>query len=196
MIRLNVGSGGKSEDPNYIGVDAFVEADVQALMWDLPYKDASVDEILSVHSLEHISKYDVIPTLREWKRVLKVGGKLDIVTPDLEWSLLWWLYHQSVGWELDIIFGNQEHEGQFHKTGFTIDIMRLYLDVVGGLIIVGIDLLGDDLAVTATCPPQVAQRVLDFKILRVPDEEKPPGEPQASPYDTRLLVPIKASVYE
>ena len=176
MLKLDIGSGGKSSDSSFIGVDAFTTADVQALMWDLPYKDGEVDAIFSSNALEHISKYDVVPTLREWKRVLKLGGKLEIVVPDLQWACLWWLHYPQTDWGMDIIYGNQKHEGEFHKTGFTPKIMEQYIDVCGGFEIKKLKYIGntiEDIAkygknmLKPSTRIEVTQRVLDFEILRI-----------------------------
>lgn len=146
MIKLDIGSGKKYEDTNdFIGVDAFSDANVKANMWDLPFKDGEVDLIYSSNALEHVSKYAIIPTLREWHRVLKMGGIIDLIVPDLEWSVLWWLDHQNVDWSIDVIFGHQREEGQTHMTGFTEDIMRLYLKMVGGLEVKEVEYVGNSL---------------------------------------------------
>ena len=187
MLKLDIGSGGKSSDSSFIGVDAFTDADVNALMWNLPYKDGEVDVIYCDNALEHVSKFDVVPTLREWKRVLKIGGKLEIIVPDLEWACAWWLKHQQTDWSMDILYGNQRHEGEFHKTGFTIDIMRQYLEVCGGFEIIGIGYGGTTVAdiMNDTFPAlgpedgypenfiRVSQRCFDFEIVRVDDGSVP-----------------------
>lgn len=132
VLRLDIGSGGPGEDGR-IGVDQFApNADVQAPMENLPYDDDSVDEIYSSHALEHIPKHRVTITLREWYRVLRVGGILILRVPDLEYCCREWLKNPSdVEFGLDRIFGNQEHEGQFHKTGFTHQTIYNYLVQVG-----------------------------------------------------------------
>lgn len=48
----------------------------------LPFADNSFDLIYSSHSLEHVPWYLVETTLREWVRILKVGGRLEIWVPD------------------------------------------------------------------------------------------------------------------
>lgn len=46
---------------------------------DLPFKDNSIDFVLSSHTLEHF--YDPIKTLKEWYRVIKKGGYIIAVLP-------------------------------------------------------------------------------------------------------------------
>lgn len=48
----------------------------------LEFEDDSIDEILCVDLLDHLQREDIIPTLKEWKRVLKEGGKLIIDVDD------------------------------------------------------------------------------------------------------------------
>ncbi len=49
----------------------------------LPYKDKSVDKIYSSHFLEHIPQDKAIRVLKECYRVLKTGGIMRLVVPDL-----------------------------------------------------------------------------------------------------------------
>ena len=85
-VKYNFGAG-----PHKI--EGYKSVDVQAwkgatdIMWDLtqvPYEFAGeqVDEIISIEFLEHISWRDTEKVLREWCRILKLGGKLRIQVPD------------------------------------------------------------------------------------------------------------------
>ena len=131
-IRLDIGSGPVPE-PGHIGIDKYVTLPniVNADMWDLPYESNEVDGIFSSHALEHIPKKHVIPTLREWHRVLKPGAVAHIRVPDLEWCVTEWLKTKCNDWNMDTIFGNQDHPGEFHLTGFTVEIMHHYLIAAG-----------------------------------------------------------------
>jgi predicted SAM-dependent methyltransferase len=131
-IKLDIGCGAKLED-GYTGVDAYVTGPgiVNAPMWALPYDDDTVEEIRSSHALEHVAKRMVPVTLLEWRRVLIPGGRLLLFVPDLEWCVTEWLKRKDTGWHLDTIFGNQDHQGEFHLTGFTDDIAYNYLDAAG-----------------------------------------------------------------
>ena len=132
MIRLDVGSGPVPRE-GFTGVDLYAEAPgiVHAPMNKLPYDDEYVDEIYSSHALEHIGKYEIIPTLAEWWRVLKFDGLLTIEVPDLSWCCKNWLKYQNNQWPMDALFGTQADNGQYHKTGFTRLILCSYLEQAG-----------------------------------------------------------------
>jgi predicted SAM-dependent methyltransferase len=125
MLKLDIGSGGPAASylgEGWTGVDEFhPDAEVMtSMLWLYPFDDATVDEIYTSHALEHVGKRDVPLALMAFHRVLKPGGALRILVPDLEWCVKHWLQHkEDRGWALDIIFGNQNHDGEYHKTGFT-----------------------------------------------------------------------------
>lgn len=48
----------------------------------LPFPDETFDLIYASHILEHIPWYQTMGVLKEWKRVLKKNGKLEIWVPD------------------------------------------------------------------------------------------------------------------
>jgi len=100
-------------------------------MWALPFGDNAVGRIYSSHALEHVALGQVVPTLAEWRRVIKPGGKIIIRVPDLEWCVRFWLNTKGNGWDMALLFGHQAHEGEFHKTGFTYELMLGYLNAAG-----------------------------------------------------------------
>ena len=48
----------------------------------LPFKDNTFDLIYASHVLEHIPWYKTEEVLREWVRILKAGGQLEVWVPD------------------------------------------------------------------------------------------------------------------
>lgn len=125
-MGIDIGCGGNKTLPNVIGVDitskgqkgqwgnqkgAISEADVCASGDCLPFKDNVFDFIIARHNLEHYQ--DIIKTLLEWRRVLKVGGVLCVVLPDDA--------------ELDTI-----HLDPTHNHVFTQDSFRRLIETIGG----------------------------------------------------------------
>lgn len=86
--KLNLGCGDKIL-PGYINVDVAAsrnskQPDVICDLADLSeFQDNSVDEILSVHVVEHFWRWEVETILNEWVRVLKPGGKMILECPNL-----------------------------------------------------------------------------------------------------------------
>jgi hypothetical protein len=85
-IRLHVGCGSRIFE-NYINVDGqYMAHDPAVAIHDLttpfPLPENSVDEILSVHVIEHIPRSRVPVMLADWLRILKPGGFVAIEWPD------------------------------------------------------------------------------------------------------------------
>lgn len=87
-LRLNLGCGDKIL-PGFVNVDivamrAGARPDVICDLHDLaPFADASADEVMAIHVVEHFWRWDVEAVLREWIRVLKPGGRLVVECPNL-----------------------------------------------------------------------------------------------------------------
>jgi predicted SAM-dependent methyltransferase len=83
-LRVEIGSG-PHPSPGYVHVDADRRArDVEyhAVASALPFPDGTVEEVLAIHILEHVHASALLPTLREWRRVLRPGGFAQIHVPD------------------------------------------------------------------------------------------------------------------
>lgn len=120
IVKLDIGCGAQKVE-GYTGVDAYVDTDIKADMWNIPMNAGTVDEIYSSHALEHVPGMKVQETLKEWFRLLKPGGKLLLQVPNMDYVARFWLTHkpEDHAWAEAIVFGNQAHEGEFHKSGFT-----------------------------------------------------------------------------
>lgn len=83
-LRVELGAG-QFPTPGYVHVDHDYRArhlEHLAPVWDLPFADEEVDEILAVHTLEHVHPARLDQTLSEWHRVLHPGGTLRVHVPN------------------------------------------------------------------------------------------------------------------
>jgi predicted SAM-dependent methyltransferase len=134
-VVLHLGAGGKRV-PGAINCDLYDPAADRQLdatrLTDVP--SGSVDIIEHHHLIEHLSAADLGPALAEWARVLKTGGLLIVSAPDLEGVLTRWLAMSELErWDYGIkmIYGSQEHEGMFHRNGFTPKRLAAVLESAG-----------------------------------------------------------------
>jgi SAM-dependent methyltransferase len=88
LKRLNLGCGDKIL-PDCINVDVApsrrgLKPDVLCDLHQLTaFEDDSIDQILSVHVVEHFWRWEVVGVLKEWVRVLKPGGVMMLECPNL-----------------------------------------------------------------------------------------------------------------
>lgn len=105
-IKLNLGCGGRPLH-DYINVDMDTLEDMrerypnqefdddltikQYDLFNLPYEDATVDEVRADGLIEHLPFIDEPRFFYEVIRVLKPGGKLEVSTVDFEKTVKQWL---------------------------------------------------------------------------------------------------------
>jgi SAM-dependent methyltransferase len=86
--KLNLGCGDKILD-GYVNVDVAASRAGKSpdVLCDLrrlePFADASADEVLAVHVIEHFWRWEVLDVLKEWVRVLRPGGCMVLECPNL-----------------------------------------------------------------------------------------------------------------
>ena len=133
IVRLHLGCG-EVKYPGYINCDIDGNVDKIFDLRKIPYKDNFIDEICSHHALEHIPYIDMKNTLKEWHRVLKFEGVLDLGIPDLELCCKsFCLAEEDKKWQCDIqtLYGNQTNEYQFHKGGLNLRKLKELLENIG-----------------------------------------------------------------
>ena len=90
MIKLHLGCGRNILD-GWINTDyntaKFGGSEYLDVTKKFPYNNNSVDYIFSEHMIEHITYHEGKFMLEESFRVLKVGGKIRISTPDLKFLI-------------------------------------------------------------------------------------------------------------
>lgn len=130
-LKLDIGAGTLPRGEDFTTLDAFTDADIKAMAWEIPLPDESVEEIWSAHTLEHIASAKVHETLTEWLRVLKPGGRAIVQVPNFDYVARYWFVGPDRSWAEQMIFGQQNHEGEFHKTAWTSAVLKADMEKAG-----------------------------------------------------------------
>lgn len=132
-MNIEIGIGLSDElQEGFIQVDRYGTPEVRADIRALPFKH--LDRIYASHVLEHLPDADIVMALKSCRRALSPGGMLEVYVPDLPWLMRRFLGASGgARWALwgRHIFGSQEHEGQFHRTGFSVARLHTCLVAAG-----------------------------------------------------------------
>lgn len=136
-IKLNIGSRERADGWKNFDISPGPDVDFVGDCVDLSqFADGSIDTIYASHVLEHVSySGDLQKALKEWFRVLAPGGTLMISVPDLE--MLCRLYISPTLQPehrfhiMQIMYGGQIDEYDFHSVGLSYELLGYYLSEVG-----------------------------------------------------------------
>lgn len=108
-----------------------VKPDVVCDVRKLPVPDQTFDVVFSSHTLEHFAWGVVDKVLKEWSRVLKVGGELRLVVPNARYvaKRLW--DDALVPTDLWVLYGEQDYAKNFHATCFTPNMLKSLVASLG-----------------------------------------------------------------
>ena len=140
-IKLNLGSGGDIRY-GYINIDIRPLPGTNLILdlenQKLPFEDGIVEEVVAQDVLEHISWRKLEGLVKEIWRVLKPGGTLYVRVPDTKRIVDKVLNGQARlpglhGWKLlsFMLGGEQDYPENFHKSFFTKDLLKEFLEGVG-----------------------------------------------------------------
>lgn len=144
-FRLDIGSGERPKnDGHWLHMDVdrqFKDIEyLQDISGKMPFDDGEFEEIYSSNALEHVEWKDILPTLFEWHRILRLGGKIHIRVPNFRFAAERYL---EGSWKLSLqagtdqnlthlIFGG-DHPGypHLHKVGLDFENLSQALKDVG-----------------------------------------------------------------
>jgi len=143
-MKLEIGCG-KKERIGYLTCDIrdLPNVDYVCSADNLPFEENEIDEIYSRHVVEHFTLKEFLKVLEEWNRVLKVGGEVHIICPNMLWHLEQILkgnhssfYTKKSGendryWGYGSLFGWQQDEYDVHKFGYYYELLRDILEDLG-----------------------------------------------------------------
>ena len=124
---LNVGCGERTfkEYPeghkciNYDERANLPNVDVVGDVRKLNFPDAEFDFIIASDIMEHFTIFETENILKEWKRVLKIGGIIEFRMPDLKTICKKYIdgshTAKNTSW---LLYGGQSYSGNYHYTGF------------------------------------------------------------------------------
>ena len=101
------------------------------------FPDDSVDEIVCIQGIEHLSYSDATAALIRWRTLLKSTGKLYLTVPDMPAVAEMYIkavkhgYEDDVKWCYNEIYGTQRGTGDFHLSGYDKGLLRDTLTIAG-----------------------------------------------------------------
>ena len=149
--KIYMGCGDDYKD-GYVGCDIrkTKTAKIICKAWELSKHCKNVSEIYSRHMVEHLTYAEFDATLKDWYKTLKVGGKLHIICPDLDFHIeqfknaifdeenfnnKWSNFSHGVaglyGWQRECDIDNKDTKTKYwdvHKSGYNKKIMYFYLN--------------------------------------------------------------------
>lgn len=138
MTKLHI--GGKQPAEGWEILDALPGSHVDHLgnARDLSmFGDCHFEAVYASHVLEHFDYInELLPTLKEWKRVLKPGGCLYVSVPDLTVLCKLFLDHEKLSGKdrfmvMRMMFGGHIDEYDYHQVGLSVEFLGSYLSQAG-----------------------------------------------------------------
>ena len=124
--KLEIGCG-QRPTPNYIhnDVNNFDGVDVVGMPWEIDFPDDSLDEVLALGAIEHLTYDQVTSTFANVHRMLEPDGIFLFDVPDIPVWCSYVVDHfagKSIPFEIDHVFatlyGWQRWPGDEHKSGW------------------------------------------------------------------------------
>ena len=131
--KLNVGCGlDKREGYTNVDINGFHDPDLIADITDMhQVEDGAAEEVLAQDVLEHVPSTKVMPALVEWNRTLCLEGILRVRVPDLKSIASMLLAGAPQADLIQMLYGTQSYAGDFHMSGFTVEILTDMLEEAG-----------------------------------------------------------------
>jgi len=113
-----------------------VRPDYRCDLRRLPVPDQSFDIVYSKHVLEHFGRGELLDVVKEWVRVLRVGGEFRLVVPNFLHAIMEILAMDEGIKPIDPypwwqVYGQQTDERDVHKNGFTPRRVKELLEACG-----------------------------------------------------------------
>ncbi len=137
MIRLHLGCGKRFlRGYTHIDLADFPHIDYRHEIDRLPmFSNESVDLIYACHCFEYFDRIEAVRVLREWRRVLRVGGRLRLAVPDFAALVKVYTRYGELDRVIGPVFGRWHIPGTdrvvYHKTIYDFSSLTALLRANG-----------------------------------------------------------------
>jgi predicted SAM-dependent methyltransferase len=131
--KLHIGCGWRNW-PGWINIDGGDYPNIHYKdVTKLEFENESVDLIYTSHLIAYFDRQEIIPIIKEWKRVLKPNGVLRIATPDFETISKLCLEGAPLESFLGPLYGKMPlgTETVYHKTTYNFESLKKLLIEIG-----------------------------------------------------------------
>lgn len=116
-------------------IDEKAQPDYRCDIRHLPVPDQSFDVVHSRHVLEHFGRDELFKVMREWTRILRIGGELRLSVPNVLHAMVQILMMEDELTPVDPypwwqLYGQQADERDFHHNGFTPRRVKMLLEMM------------------------------------------------------------------
>ena len=99
----------------------------------MPVEDQSFDVVFSRHVLEHFGRGEVVMALKEWVRILRIGGEFRMSVPNIIGAMRDIIFMEEGMIPVDPypfwqVYGRQADPSDFHINGFTPRRVKLLME--------------------------------------------------------------------
>ena len=131
ILRLGVGEF-VPKQPGFLNLDIrpLENIDIVCDVRELPFDDNEYDGIENRNLIEHFGRHEISDLLKEWVRVVKLGGYIQVETVDMGELMNIWKEIPADNL-LDGICGAQTYPENFHKMAFTRQMLEDYFAKAG-----------------------------------------------------------------
>jgi len=131
-MQIEFGGGEHPRKPNYKQVDIrkLPKIDFVCNAWEIDtlVPKNSVSDVYSRHFFEHLTFHQGSLTLKSWFKILKTGGRVEMILPNMMFHIKQWLdksnqEHANAGfwgWQRD----NSDWVWDIHKSGYDKDTLK------------------------------------------------------------------------
>lgn len=134
-LQVHLGCGSVAA-PGFVNIDSRRMPHINFIVHELAeikfMPAGSIDLLYLSHVLEHLPHGHIDATLRQFHRVLRIGGRCRISVPDFDLLLnVYEMHGRDMDKIIQVLMGGQDYKKNFHFSAFNADSLTRYLKKAG-----------------------------------------------------------------